>query len=91
MGRGAGHYDRLLPRLRSDTVCWALCLSCQLIPRLPIEPHDRPLNGISAPGRHDPGRAEETPIAGPVQWPIRTLRIIDIDQSARTSTAGGLA
>ena len=51
LGRGAGHYDRLLPQLRPDTICWALCLSCQLIPRLPIEPHDRPLNGVSAPGR----------------------------------------
>jgi 5-formyltetrahydrofolate cyclo-ligase len=51
LGRGAGHYDRLLPRLRPDTVCWSLCLSCQLISRLPIEPHDRPLNGVSAPGR----------------------------------------
>ncbi len=51
LGRGAGHYDRLLPRLRSDAVCWALCLSCQLLSRLPIEPHDRPLNGVSAPGR----------------------------------------
>jgi 5-formyltetrahydrofolate cyclo-ligase len=51
LGRGAGHYDRLLPRLRPDAVCWALCLSCQLLPGLPIEPHDRPLNGVSAPGR----------------------------------------
>jgi 5-formyltetrahydrofolate cyclo-ligase len=50
LGRGAGHYDRLLPRLRSDTICWALCLSCQLVPRLPIEPHDRPLDGVTAPG-----------------------------------------
>jgi 5-formyltetrahydrofolate cyclo-ligase len=51
LGRGAGHYDRLLPRLRLDAVCWALCLDCQLVPRLPIEPHDRPLDGVTAPGR----------------------------------------
>lgn len=70
LGRGAGHYDRLLPRLRPDTVCWSLCLSCQLIPRLPIEPHDRPLNGVSAPGRTvlgargNPGHSAWTSTAG---------------------------
>ena len=46
LGRGAGHYDRLLPQLRPDAACWALCLSCQLIPSLPIEPHDMPLDGV---------------------------------------------
>ena len=51
LGRGAGYYDRLLPRLRRDAACWALCLSCQLVPRLPIEPHDMPLNGIASPDR----------------------------------------
>jgi 5-formyltetrahydrofolate cyclo-ligase len=51
LGRGAGHYDRLLPRMRPDAVCWALCLSCQLVPRLPIEPHDRPVDGVSSPDR----------------------------------------
>jgi 5-formyltetrahydrofolate cyclo-ligase len=51
LGRGAGHYDRLLPRLRPDAVCWALCLSCQLVPQLPVEPHDMPLDGITTPDR----------------------------------------
>ncbi len=51
LGRGAGHYDRLLPQLRTDAACWALCLSCQLIPRLPIEPHDMPLDGVCSPDR----------------------------------------
>jgi 5-formyltetrahydrofolate cyclo-ligase len=51
LGRGAGHYDRLLPAMRPDAVCWAFCLSCQLVPRLPIEPHDVPVDGITAPDR----------------------------------------
>jgi 5-formyltetrahydrofolate cyclo-ligase len=51
LGRGAGHYDRLLTRLRPDAVCWALCLGCQLVPQLPVEPHDMPLDGITAPDR----------------------------------------
>jgi 5-formyltetrahydrofolate cyclo-ligase len=51
LGRGAGHYDRLLPSLRSDAVCWALCLSCQVVEALPVEPHDAPLDGFSAPDK----------------------------------------
>jgi 5-formyltetrahydrofolate cyclo-ligase len=51
LGRGAGHYDRLLARLRSDAVCWAFALGCQLVPQLPVEPHDQPLDGITAPDR----------------------------------------
>ena len=51
LGRGAGYYDRLLPRLRPDATCWALCLSCQLLCELPVEAHDAPLNGISTPER----------------------------------------
>src|SRR5262245_31182192 len=73
LGRGAGHYDRLLARLRPDAVCWALCLSCQLVPQLPVEPHDMPLDGITSPDRV-----------------IRGVRQ-GLDQSARTSRAGGLA
>jgi 5-formyltetrahydrofolate cyclo-ligase len=59
LGRGAGHYDRLLPELRSDCVCWSLCLSCQLVPSLPVEPHDVPLDGITSPERtiHGVGRS----------------------------------
>jgi 5-formyltetrahydrofolate cyclo-ligase len=51
LGRGAGLYDRLLPLMRPDCVCWALCLTCQLVPRLPVEPHDVPLEGIRSPDR----------------------------------------
>jgi 5-formyltetrahydrofolate cyclo-ligase len=51
LGRGAGYYDRLLPLLRHDSTCWALCLSCQLVCELPVEAHDAPLNGVSTPER----------------------------------------
>ena len=51
LGRGAGYYDRLLPLLRQDAICWALCLSCQLVSDLPVEAHDAPLNGVSTPDR----------------------------------------
>jgi 5-formyltetrahydrofolate cyclo-ligase len=68
LGRGAGHYDRLLPTMRADAVCWALCLSCQLVPRLPVEPHDVPMDGITSadrtvlgPGRSADGRRADHP------------------------------
>jgi 5-formyltetrahydrofolate cyclo-ligase len=51
LGRGAGHYDRLLPGMRPDCVCWALGLNCQLVPCLPVEPHDVALDGVTTPGR----------------------------------------
>jgi 5-formyltetrahydrofolate cyclo-ligase len=47
IGRGAGHYDRLLPTLRPDAPRWSLCLTGQWEPELPVEPHDQPLDGVA--------------------------------------------
>lgn len=38
LGQGGGYYDRLLPRLRCETVC--ICRERLLAERVPIEPHD---------------------------------------------------
>ncbi len=51
IGRGAGHYDRLLPRLRADAPRWALVFDEQWIEEVPAEPHDQTLDGIQSPGR----------------------------------------
>lgn len=51
LGRGGGYYDRLIPLLRPDAFCWAICFTCQLLPELPVEVHDAPLDGISTPIR----------------------------------------
>lgn len=51
IGRGAGHYDRLLTRLRPDAPRWSLCLSSQWVDALPVEPHDQPLDGVADPVR----------------------------------------
>jgi 5-formyltetrahydrofolate cyclo-ligase len=51
LGRGGGYYDRLLPTLRPQAICWALSLCCQLVSRLPVEAHDAPLSGVSTPER----------------------------------------
>lgn len=47
LGRGAGHYDRLLPTLPASTPRWALALDPQCVAALPVEPHDQPLDGIA--------------------------------------------
>jgi 5-formyltetrahydrofolate cyclo-ligase len=47
LGRGAGHYDRLLPTLRPDVLRWALILDTQWSEDLPIEPHDQPIDGVA--------------------------------------------
>jgi 5-formyltetrahydrofolate cyclo-ligase len=47
IGRGAGHYDRLIPELRPDAPRWSLCLTSQWEPELPVEPHDQPLDGVA--------------------------------------------
>lgn len=40
LGRGGGHYDRLLARLPAGAVTIGLCFSCQLVPHVPRESHD---------------------------------------------------
>jgi len=51
LGRGAGHYDRLLshPGLRASIV--ALALDEQIVPEIPTEPHDRRVHMIFTPTR----------------------------------------
>ncbi len=51
LGRGGGHYDRLLPLLRTEVPRWALGFDCQLVARLPIEEHDVPVTGIATGDR----------------------------------------
>lgn len=51
LGRGAGLYDRLLPTLRPRVPRWAVCFDVQWVDRLPVEPHDAPLDGVISPSR----------------------------------------
>ncbi|WP_422929412.1 5-formyltetrahydrofolate cyclo-ligase [Singulisphaera sp. PoT] len=51
LGRGAGHYDKLLPQLRPEAPRWALALESQWLEALPVEPHDVPLDGVVFPDR----------------------------------------
>ncbi len=60
LGRGAGHYDRLLPTLRPDCSCWAIALSCQIVDGFPVEPHDIALDGLLTPDRRIRGVGRST-------------------------------
>lgn len=46
LGHGAGYFDRLLSSLPAATLVVALAFECQLYPRVPTEPHDRPVDLI---------------------------------------------
>lgn len=46
LGRGGGHYDRLLARLRTDALRVGLCFACQLVQRVPREAHDEPVDVV---------------------------------------------
>lgn len=46
LGRGGGWYDRLLPQLRSDCATVGVAFDIQLLPELPVEPHDRPVGVV---------------------------------------------
>ena len=74
LGRGAGHYDRLLPTLRPDAPRWALAFDCQWVEAFPVEPHDVPARRDrlaphwgDSPGDHEGssgGGSRRAPTAG---------------------------
>jgi 5-formyltetrahydrofolate cyclo-ligase len=41
IGQGMGVYDRFIPRLDVTTRKVALAFECQIVPQIPMEPHDR--------------------------------------------------
>lgn len=53
LGRGGGHYDRLLsPRGGKDRpIAIAPAFDCQIVPALPREAHDQPVDLIATPSR----------------------------------------
>jgi 5-formyltetrahydrofolate cyclo-ligase len=40
LGRGGGYYDRLLARISAEVPRIGVAFACQIVERLPIEPHD---------------------------------------------------
>jgi 5-formyltetrahydrofolate cyclo-ligase len=46
LGRGGGHYDRLLPNLAPGTPVIGVTVEDRLVERLPREPHDQPMTHL---------------------------------------------
>ncbi len=55
LGQGGGHYDRFLPRLRSDCVTIGACFVEQLVDELPTEPHDHRVDHVATDATDDLG------------------------------------
>ncbi|WP_067972148.1 5-formyltetrahydrofolate cyclo-ligase [Nocardiopsis trehalosi] len=51
LGRGAGCYDRALARVGPHTLVLAVIYDTELVERVPVEPHDRPVHGVVTPQR----------------------------------------
>ena len=51
LGRGRGHYDATLVRLRRGAVRIGLCFEAQVVDRVPTEPHDVPLDAVVTESR----------------------------------------
>lgn len=46
LGRGGGHYDRLVPRLAAGVPVIGVTTDDRIVDRLPREPHDRPMTHL---------------------------------------------
>lgn len=46
LGYGGGWYDRLLTSARATAVKIGIAFACQVVPRLPEEPHDRRVDAV---------------------------------------------
>ncbi len=51
LGRGRGHYDATLSRLRPDAARVGVAFDEQVVDRVPTEPHDSPLDVVVTPSR----------------------------------------
>jgi 5-formyltetrahydrofolate cyclo-ligase len=46
LGQGGGHYDRLLATLPGTATAVGMCFACQVVPRVPMEDHDRSVDVV---------------------------------------------
>ena len=51
LGYGGGHFDRLLARLRRGVPVIGVAFDEQVVDRLPVAPHDRPVDLVVTPTR----------------------------------------
>ena len=60
LGRGGGHYDRLLPRLAPGVPVVGVTVSARVVDRLPREPHDVPMTHLATEAGIHPTSAPST-------------------------------
>ncbi|MGH3766403.1 MAG: 5-formyltetrahydrofolate cyclo-ligase [Pseudonocardiaceae bacterium] len=51
LGRGGGHYDRTLPLATPGTPLVAVVRDDEVLPSVPVQPHDIPVTAALTPGR----------------------------------------
>lgn len=51
LGRGGGHYDRVVPRLRPGVPVVGVTVDERIVPRLPTEAHDAPMTHLATQSR----------------------------------------
>ncbi|MGY6276542.1 5-formyltetrahydrofolate cyclo-ligase [Methylomonas sp. MgM2] len=56
LGNGAGYFDRLLRRVRPDTVLAGVCYQSQILPLVPMESHDVHMDVVITEQAIYPGR-----------------------------------
>jgi len=66
LGRGGGSYDRALARVGGQVPTIALIYDDELVPNVPVEPHDRAVRAVARPAHGitwllSPGGAPRTP------------------------------
>lgn len=49
LGRGGGSYDRVLARVAGTVPALAVVDDAEVVPAVPVEPHDRPVQGYVTP------------------------------------------
>jgi len=67
LGRGGGSYDRALARVGGQVPVIALLYDGELLPSVPVMPHDRPVGAVARPG-HGITRCATQGISGPEGW-----------------------
>ena len=50
LGRGGGSYDRVLARVAGTVPALAVVDGAEVVPAVPVEPHDMPVQGYVTPG-----------------------------------------
>jgi 5-formyltetrahydrofolate cyclo-ligase len=63
LGYGKGYYDKLLGKLRVDATAIAAAFECQVVPMVPMLPHDVPMDYVATDAALYRGGGRRPPVA----------------------------